>query len=121
MGVDARIYVKGARPFDSCSEFVAGMGEHLSWWDAEHTAYTGMNDDVPWVEGHERYFGPGYCRGTWPHIRAAIMLALECFPGAGYTVSYGSDHDDLGYFGQVVTEELLAELDAAWQKEKADR
>lgn len=115
MGIDARIYVKGARPFDPVSEFSVGVGEYLSPDGWRGTAFTGVDEDgTPWIEGYERLFAPDYPRGNWPKIRQALVFVQDCFPTGEYTILYGSDHDVSWADAWPVTDALLAEFDAAW-------
>jgi hypothetical protein len=119
MALDARIYVRGARPFGS--EIVTALAPLLSSWaNAGEQIFTGLSKGVPWVEGYERFYSPDYPRGDWSKIRAAITYLQQRYPGAEFTVLYGSDSDWSADEARPVTEEMLAELDKAWTDQQEE-
>jgi hypothetical protein len=87
MGIDAKIYVKtkdGQAP-DLCDRLPSGF----SVLKAEESAPDGATHEI---NQYHRYYGPGYERGPWPMLAAALM-ALH----AGHNVEtvwyFGDCHD----------------------------
>ena len=116
MGVDVNLYVTGdvsdedavrvnALLLDRCDRFVDD-------WTGEGVVFspTDAYDEPRWqVSTMARYYGPGYERGPWAEIAAAIILLRHALPGR--TVHYGGDSDDAC---PVVDDEYLAEIWAHW-------
>jgi hypothetical protein len=59
----------------------------------------------------ERYYGPGYERGSWPRIYGALRALQAMYPG--HRVTYGGDNFDVEESSEV-TPELLDEYWTHW-------
>lgn len=107
MGIDACIYVKtrdGQEP-----HLCDSLPNDCTVIAAQEWASAGATHEVDqcW-----RYYGPGYERGPWPRIAAALM-ALHASPNVE-TVWYFGDCND---FGEPFTPERVHEFNAHYMKE----
>ncbi len=70
------------------------------------------------VDATVRYFGNGITSGHWPTIRAVIVAVRPHAPGLRYGHDQDSagvfDLDGLPFFGELVTNDLIAREDANW-------
>ena len=113
MGIDAEIWIVAPEP--ASDELMAALRAvpHVFKVFAVNDGYPVRRGSVATVTSLLRYFGPGYERGWWPHLREMIvdaeLAASFLLPDA--TVYYGGDCGDAT---AEVTPELLAELDALW-------
>ena len=74
-------------------------------------AYFEIKDNVLQVGGLARYYAPGYERGPWPEIYAAILALRAIYPG--HQMYYHGDHQEY-YIGNLVTDEWLHEMWEYW-------
>lgn len=115
MGVDASIEAEIGRVLSPEEmtrltwELCEALGQHMAVrkprdWSTDEceeiASSTRIVIDNPW-----RYYSPGYSRGPWPDIYAAIEWTKRRFPGC--TVYYGGDDAD-----EAVTPERIDEI---WQ------
>lgn len=114
MGVDAEVYAVwiGTPP----------KLEDLNLWRSamsEVPHYEGVPLNVRYENGIvtvmwntlERFFDPHYPRGNWHHIRTAINIMEELFPGL---VRYHGDSIWGGVTVSPVPESVLADCDQYW-------
>lgn len=112
MGVDALLYVKDLHPeTDIGDRHLLKAAEIL--WEARKLPFvtqfpdrTGNQEPIfqngsYWGESDDsmygptslcRYYGPGYERGDWPEIYAAIRMMKKSFPGKK-VYYHGDNHD----------------------------
>lgn len=88
MGVDVKIYAKAKQP-ELTLECELPRGYELKPVDADAFAPEGSTHEVDTLA---RYYGPGYERGPWAEICAALMLLHAC-PEVE-RVWYGGDNAD---------------------------
>lgn len=96
MGVDAVIYAKGKITDDeleAANEFAIprfaqlGHGIQLGGTLLVRDLY---DADTITVYTLDRYYGPGYERGTWPVLYAELVIVRAALPGC--SVYYEADH-----------------------------
>lgn len=99
MGVDVNLFAEGDFTNDEIAdaEQIAQRLE-IAWLHRGAVLIHSPADKehpLPRVEFStaSRYYGPGYERGNWPAIYAAIRLMRTAFPGR--VIRYGADHDSL--------------------------
>lgn len=112
MGIDVNLYVEGDITDDEFDAAFAYMEARVGRRSGDDLAVLERNPhyaDPMRIEFGtlERYYGPGYERGYWPGIYAAIMAMRHAFPGR--QVFYGGDTTQ---DAEAVTDERL---DAIWQ------
>lgn len=117
MGVDCEIYVKGEMSYGQVVRAAEYVKERIPFgmlFDSDiHDGPFNVSDAADHDDGQERlelyvstrYYGPGYERGDWPSIYAAIRLMQTAFPNQD--VYYGGDNTD---DHPVVTDEMIASL-----------
>ena len=88
MGVDADFYLKGKWTNEQKTSFREAAKERFIWDDYSKLEEWEENE---WLEFHtlSRYYGPGYERGSWPHIYAIFLLLRHHFPDT--QLFYGGD------------------------------
>lgn len=118
MGVDAVIGVEGAEWDDEprLAEVVLELIQRESkpgWPSPPPKSVNG------WLEitGLARYYGPGYERGHWPNLYAAIRAVRALFPG--HRVTYGGDGSQ-PWENPDATDEYLAAIWGHWLSEEGD-
>lgn len=94
MGIDANIYAQSDSPITdgqiaAAISYVESRNLGIDWDDLvrDECAPNRINFCTS-----SRYYSPGYERGYWPDIYAALMVLGAAFPGC--TIHYGGDHDD---------------------------
>ena len=114
MGINVDFYLKGKWTDKQKSDFESAAKER-GLWD-EHTRFLDYTGGYTYLSALDRYYGPGYERGHWPHIRAIFMLLRHHFPDA--VLLYGGD-SEIEYCEEV-TDEFIAKMDSYWLSENGD-
>jgi hypothetical protein len=114
MGVDVNLYAESDAPIsderlaEAAAFFTARIGEGDEFFSEtlQRDPYPipGGKPRIEWNTG-TRYYGPGYERGYWPTIYAAILTMQAALPEC--TVYYGGDTTD---DGEECTADFLARL-----------
>jgi hypothetical protein len=89
--------------------------------EADHIAGTPSSGPVWMTFGAlERYYGPGYERGSWPDINGAIRMLRVIYPDR--EIRYGSD-SGMGDFRGLMnaTDRFLDEMWKHWLSENGER
>ena len=99
MGIDAEITCTDPDVTDeeiaAANEFIEARGWPLRWGFGDlddEPVVVRRYDCVDFSCGGERYYGPGYERGYWPHIASGLMIARAALPN--HTIGYGGDSTD---------------------------
>lgn len=111
MGLDVSITISGVREWDPEHRLSENVANWLGIY-CRHNNYpdsAAYRDDLDALELSciTRYYGPGYERGPWPDIYAALRALQAIYPDA--TIRYGSDSADPA---DVVDAEFL---EAMWR------
>lgn len=110
MGIDSEIWIPSA---EMTVERVTAVAKSLDSWTSV-AQYPASDPHFPgWIEVSllSRWFGPGYLRGYWPHIRRLLEAYRREAPG----VRYGDDSIWDPEASEPVTDEMLAARDALWK------
>lgn len=100
MGVDVNMYVLGTATDEELAEAEKYMEARVGGmaWGHPETRPLLRRADYPdlriELDTGSRYYGPGYERGHWPTIAAAILCMRVAF--GGRDVYYGGDTTDDG-------------------------
>lgn len=127
MGIDVNLYAEGQvtdEELAAACSFLEHRVPELAWNDhldrtllVRNPHYGDHTGDTPRVELNtgSRYWGPGYERGPWPLISAAILAMRVALPQC--QVFYGGDtsHD-----GQPADDEMLMEFWLHWLSPEGD-
>jgi hypothetical protein len=110
MGADVMLFVQ----VDGCCFPKADLSELdiSSIYERGNSSFEGPPNSRWEINCLDRYYGPGYERGSWPRIREAIDR-LRKAPNVK-AVWYCSDYCD-GESAPLVTDKLLAEYDAHYE------
>lgn len=96
VGLDVSITISGVREWDAGHRLSDSVAEWLGLY-SRHQCFPDSatyREDLDALELRciTRFYGPGYERGPWPLIYAALRALLVIYPGA--TIRYGPDGDD---------------------------
>lgn len=115
MGVDVNLYAVGPVSDEELATANAFFCERdLKGWDDDGDCTPLLRSKyeadgrIEWNTG-DRYYGPGYERGSWPRIYAAIRALQVALPQCA--VFYGGDTTD---DGMPCTDEYLASIWRHW-------
>jgi hypothetical protein len=108
MGVDVEIAVEGATEWRHDHRLAK---EALNLIGADHGRWVQVIDGALVISGMSRYYGPGYERGPWPQIYAAIRAVREMYPC--HVVRYGGDIADWQYHA-IADDEYLEKVWRHW-------
>lgn len=116
MGVDVTIAVEGVREWDDEHHLSDDVARWLGMYREDRDAQG--RESGPWsVTYHAdldllelncltRYYGPGYERGPWGAIYAALRCLTAIYPGK--KIRYGGDSSAIEYLDEATPELLEA-------------
>lgn len=133
MGVDVNILIFNSK-FETDTELRRISAEICSRTDiypysedhhilhevADWSWYFGSEEEILKNEGEQvitcdtlwRYYGPGYERGPWAHIKELLSLLGHYFPNS--RIYYGGDSS--GIKGELVTQDFIKSINDHWLK-----
>ena len=107
MGLDVELHVRGRWTKKQLLHAEALLNDRLPDFLMDgKLVLRRINDDEPVVDAVTltRWYGPGYERGYWPSIYAAIRILQHCFPSC--TIHYGSDAQERESIPPTTAEDL---------------
>ena len=116
MGVDVTIAIEGASAWNEDHRLAKEVTEWLGMYRETKPGESFESASGEWSVTHHqdldllelncmtRYYGPGYERGPWEQIYAAIRALAAMYPGQ--KVYYGGDSDDVDQLPEATPERL---------------
>ena len=113
MGLNAEIWVLGEHPVEQVEKAEALFANRLPGFLLNNRIDVNpYGDSMLNLGGLGRYYGPGYERGNWPEIYAAIRLAQYCFPDS--VVIYTPDSEIPDPDDEATSADELADIWRHW-------